>query len=390
MAHILCISELGAGAGHIAPLMAVARAIRASDPSVRITFAVHNPKFAQAMFGDAGFPILPCPIDVDYSGTGLSNTGSYYEILAMYGFQRPDRLAASLTSWDTLLGVLKPDVILADHSPTVCLAARRRIPVALVGSGFTMPPCDLDAFPALHLGTSAPRGHGQMRDVINALLSKRGQPTLPSMPALLDTEFRGVFAIPETDPYGRLRKDQLLGSYNGMITPLVPRDDGSVFMYCGMAPPRLGKVVEAAVSLGRPLEAYVGPYQSAERQLLKGFGVTVHETIPDLSAVLERSSVIVSTAGAGLTQAAMMAGRAQLCLPIHMESDMNAERIVDLNCGLKVNLIKEADKLKDAMRQVVEVEAFSRNAQDVAHQIAKHPLPVDPQHHVATAVRKLT
>lgn len=389
MAHVLCVSELGAGAGHVAPLMAVARTLRAMDPSVEVTFAVHNPNFARSMFRDDRFRILPCPVNLDGGGSGMSETGSFFEILAMYGFQRADRLSVSLESWDALFDLLKPDVILADHSPTACLAARGRIPVALIGSGFTVPPCDTDNFPALRVGVAAPRGQEHMQKAVNAVLSRRGQPALSALPDIVGTEFRGVFALPETDPYGRLRKDRLLGSYNGMIAPLPPRDDGSVFLYCGMAPQRLGKLVEAAVSLGRPLEAYVGPYESAERQLLRGFGVTVHDKVPNLHGVLERSSVVVSTAGAGLTQAAMMAGRAQLCLPIHMESDMNAQRIVDLNCGLKINMNTELRKLDAALRNVVEVEAFSRNAQEVARRIATYPLPDNPVEHVAEALRKL-
>lgn len=384
--RVLCISELGAGAGHLAPLMAIATQMRQSRPDIDVVFAVRDPAFAVASFGDSGFSIYPCPSPIETGESGRSLTGSFHETLAFYAFHRADRLAARLGAWDALFDLLQPDIILADHSPTACLAARGRIPVALVGSGYTMPPAHMDAYPALQKGVGAPRAQQHMLETLNGLMQKRAQPGLAALPALLDTAFRGVFAVPQTDVYGALRRDALLGSYNGKITPLAPNPDGCVFLYASLPPDRLGAIVEASVGLGRPLEAYIGPFESAERRFLESFGIQVHHEMPDLSGVLARAHVIVSTAGAGLTMAALMAGRAQLCLPIHIESEINANHVTSLNAGQTLFLDHQRDELAQTLRTVVEVQSFTRNAQDAAQKIAATSLPDDPVDHVAQAV----
>ncbi|MFY9210680.1 MAG: nucleotide disphospho-sugar-binding domain-containing protein [Aestuariivita sp.] len=385
--HVLCVSELGAGAGHLAPMMKIARHLRALDPTVQITFAVYDPFFAQATFGEDGFPFLACPIPMAADG-GVSNTGSFAEILSYCGFLHEDRLTFSLQIWDSLFDLVKPDLILADYSPTACLAARGRIPVASVGSGYTLPPANIHEYPALRIGYASPRFQDRMCDVINAELKARHQAVLDCLPHVLATEIRGVFAIPQSDPYGRLRADPLLGSYDGNIPPMPPREDGGIFLYRGGSALDLAKIVEGAVSLGRPIEAYLGPFQSAERQFLLGFGVTVHDKVPDLLEVLEHSRVIVSGAGAGLTQAAMQAGRPQLCLPAHMESDLNATRVVDLNVGLKLGRISDSAIMRDGLKSILEDPSFTRNAQALAQEISQLPLPSDPVGVLAQAILK--
>ena len=108
--RILFVSELGAGAGHLAPLVSVAERLRESEPETQIQFAVINPSYAFAMFGDRGFTFLPIPERPDKSVKSNSLTGSFYELLAFLNYHREDQNAASLSAWDALLEFCKPGV----------------------------------------------------------------------------------------------------------------------------------------------------------------------------------------------------------------------------------------------------------------------------------------
>ena len=50
-------------------------------------------------------------------------------------------------SWKKIIDFYKPDLIVCDHSPGCCLAAFDRIPVVLMGDGFTLPPAHEPIFP---------------------------------------------------------------------------------------------------------------------------------------------------------------------------------------------------------------------------------------------------
>ena len=50
-------------------------------------------------------------------------------------------------SWKTVFDIYKPDLIVCGHSPNCCLAAFGRIPVVMLGDGFTLPPAHEPVFP---------------------------------------------------------------------------------------------------------------------------------------------------------------------------------------------------------------------------------------------------
>ena len=387
--RILFVSELGAGAGHLAPLVSVAERLRAAEPENQIQFAVINPSYAFAMFGDRGFKFLPIPERPDKSVKSNSLTGSFYELLAFLNYHREDQNAASLSAWDALLEVCKPDVIVADYSPSLCLAARGRYPVAILGNGYTLPPSHIDSYPALLPDVAAPRAQSMMCETLNSVLQKRGQPELRNLPAIFNVQYRALFSIPEMDPYGSLRRDRFLGSYDGYIAPTQPPENGSIFLYCSLAPEQINKIVEAGIATGRAVEAYIGPFDGPDRHFLRGFGVKVHDRLPDLKSALGRAAVLVTTAGAGLTLAGMMAGRPQLCLPSHIESSFNARQVVEQNSGESLDLGKDLEKLDETLRNVIEVQSYTRNAQALAQKINQYDLPEDPIYDVSKSVLAL-
>lgn len=390
MKKILFVSELGAGLGHIAPLKAVADQVlaqRSDSAQYECVFSVKDCVGAHQAFTGAAFPMLPAPVS-EPSQTAITRTSSYSEVLEQIGYLKKDRLTSTLSAWDDVLTLLKPDLIVADHSPSLCLAARGRIPVALIGSAHTMPPVNLPRYPSLRAGVAPAQYQEAMLRNINSVLTDRGQPTLSALPELLNTEKRFVFSLPQADPYAGLRNEELLGSYNEGLRRTDLPDEPHLFLYAGAVPEYLDPIIQAVSQTKAKISAYLGNTNTAAAQFLKLRGGHIYSKPPELSEILPTVTAVMSHGGAGLSQAALIVGRPQIIVPIHFESEATAGRLENLGVGKGIRSAN-VDDLKNAVSAVMEVRRFSENAQNVARTIADMNLPDSAMHLVAKGVLEL-
>src|SRR5262249_12877698 len=98
------------------------------------------------------------------------------------GLADADALQMLLAAWDRLFALVKPDVVVADYAPAATLAARTRLPVILVGTGFTVPPAELYHFPLLHRAAPPAWRAGALVATVNAALRRSRLPVLDRLP----------------------------------------------------------------------------------------------------------------------------------------------------------------------------------------------------------------
>jgi UDP:flavonoid glycosyltransferase YjiC (YdhE family) len=388
MKTVLLAAELGEGLGHVAPLNAIAeRLVAGGGQDVRAIFCVRDPIKGRAVFSKRSFTMLPSPFTtkVEYIS---SHSSSYAELLATFGFARKRELQRAVSAWDDIFEVVAPDLMIADHSPTACLAALNRLPVLVTGNGYTAPPAQMPVYPALKAGMAPPGVQRSMLNIVNAVLAERGGEPLQGLPQLMAGDRRAVFALPHLDPYGPLRRDRLLGSYHGGLRPLPAPTAPRVFVYAGASDRYLEAIIQALAEAGVPISAYLGGAESATSMFLKNRGATVHDTPPVLEVVLAEASMVVSHGGSGLTQAALKIGRPQVIVPIHAESQITAGRVEELGVGLAVRKFSRKT-LKEALTQVLEVRLFQERAQETAVNIDRLGLPADPVGEAVTLCREL-
>ena len=133
MRTVLLACELGGNLGHIGPLSQLSLALQREGWCT--PFALKDVVGAKAIITDANRPIYQAPVWPKAAAIAgrpfrISN---YADLLALVGFADADGLAAMVGAWDALLALLNPHLIVADFSPTLCLAAHGAIPTALVG-----------------------------------------------------------------------------------------------------------------------------------------------------------------------------------------------------------------------------------------------------------------
>jgi len=373
MKTVLFAWELGANLGHVGPLLRIARELQRAGH--RAVFALRDVVGPRALFGNDPVELFQAPVWPRGFLRGRPfRMSSYADLLALEGFADAEGLGAMVDAWDALLRVIKPDLIVLDHSPTLCLGAHGTIPIVIIGTGYTVPPAQEPVFATLFPQQAPLIAETRLLENVHAVQRRRGRGAPLTLPALLDAPLRAIACFPELDPYRAQRREPLLGPLEKMPAPTSLQTERSIFAYIGEEHPAVELIVEALVGLNCRVEVYLrGGDVGALRRVLAARGVCVHDRPPPLGEVVRRASVVVSHGGATTAHAALAAGRPQLLLPTQPEQELTADALVALEAGVSLRANLTPEHLASTLRDFIENDALGANAQRLATAIANRP-----------------
>lgn len=379
MKTVLFAWELGEGLGHVSPLLAIADALVAAGPTrgreIRPVFALCEPVFGREAVAPRGWPVLPAPRMTELDDI-RTRGASYADLLAIFGFGRKRELSLAVAAWDDLFALVAPDLVVADHSPTACLAARGRLPLVVTGSGYFAPPVDLPAFPALIADAPVTQNQAVLLDTVNAVLADRGAAPLQRLPQLLEGDGRAVLTLPHFDPYRTLRSEPVLGYHQRIVGPLPPVPAERIFFYGRSNDPNIDDIAQVLGRCGLPVVAHVRGVRTAAASYLEHLGMDRRDRpLAPLEAFGECS--IVVSHGGGIAQAAAQAGRRQVILPTHLEPTITGARLEYFGAGIMVDHF-DTDLFADSIARIRADVRYEEGAIALAGNIAATGLPDDP------------
>lgn len=278
--------ELGGGQGHIQRLAALAQILETQGLEPVFALKSYNIKGISFPWQTVLAPRLL------FSGRNESYT--FADILETFGFGNANLLRSHLQAWQSVLGEVKPSLIIADHAPGLVLAARGIVPTVVVGECFTVPP-PVEVFPILRF-PAAPESAQRQEQVTNTV--REVVKLDASLGQVLNGDASFIFGIPELDSYRHLRThDQYVSLH---ITP-IPSDlhssEGLAWAYLS--------------------ENY--PYRGLVLQTIKP-----ECEFKPLSEVLAGKSLAIHHGGLTTAITCLLAGIPQLVLPWHLEQHLNA------------------------------------------------------------------
>lgn len=339
---VLFTWELGDGLGHLKPLLYQGQLLQQAR-EVSCSFAMRDPVLASShMHRDAG-RLLAAP---HFRQPDISDTakGSYAAILARQGYMEEDILTGLIRSWRDLIDLVKPDLIVADHSPSAILAARDRVPVLHVGTAYTIPPVHAENFPVLAGGDREKmirRSDGPMLAVVNRVLSNLDLPQLGRLPEMLKAEAECIYTLPQLDPYRNTRYEDALGPLEPPPPCRLYPADFRIMAYLDAAYPAFDTVVDILLASRYDCSAYVRGLRPSHYQLLQAKGLRVSKQPPPFGECMPQATLILHHGGAATAQAAVLAGRPQLILPQQAEAGFTARCLEAMKVGASI----EADKI---------------------------------------------
>lgn len=368
MTTALLAWEIGAGAGHLLRLAAIARALRARGRHT--VFVVRDLAAADELLGGDPSPRFQAPLWTRPLPPSERPFGasSYGDVLALLGFGDPESLAAVLGGWDALFRATGAALVVADNAPGACLAAAGALPVALVGDGFSLPPAHAPSFPPLHPHLPPIAAEARLLDAIAAVQRQRGRPSPATLPALLAAPFRGLCTVSPLDPYAAVRAEPALGPLAAPPAPApIPFAPAllSAFQLDGadaeplldallaLDVPGASQVRGAAGSLGRlPVKAMLAGRGGALAHLLAARGCAVLRRA-DLDAVLPATAIVAHHGDPDVAEAALLAGRPQLVLPLTSEQRVVARLMDALRAGIVLTGERPASRLGERVHAML-------------------------------------
>jgi hypothetical protein len=305
---------------------------------------------------------------------------SYADLLAIRGFADAADLLAMVRAWQELLDLVRPALVVCDHSPTLCLAAYGVLPTVILGHAFGIPPADAPTFPPLVLDRPALVAEERLLAVVREVQRWRDRPAPDTLPGLFAAAETLLTVLPELDPYRPLRRAPHLGPLGFELTrPLPPPERVGFFAYLSTDVPCAEQIVEGLARAGCPGTVYLRGATAEARQRLRGTGLEILDTPAPLGEVLPRASVVVHHGSAGLAQQALAAGRPQLLFPDHLERILNAQLVEQLGAGLYLAGQFPAQAVPEALGRLAAGASFTDRAQAAALAVAQggpwDPLP---------------
>lgn len=333
MAIILLGWELGSGLGHVRPMRIIAEAlVRLGHQPV---FAVKNLVEPWPLLKDLPYPILQAPIWADrpWVSDRPFLASSYSDILALRGYTSVEHLLPMVQAWQALLDVVRPQLVICDHAPTLCLAASGRIPTVLFGAGFNLPPADQVEFPALIPHQQPLSASVQILEVVREVQSLRKRPLPETLPSFLTGNARFITVLPELDPYQKYRYE----AYCGPLQELLPYSPApatpAYFAYLAVENSSTPAILRCLARSGYDGQIYIRGSTSEWRAEYQRQGLRISNSPLDLRRLVSDVSIVIHHGGMGLAELALSAGRPQVVVPGHLEQYLTGQLLESMGVG---------------------------------------------------------
>jgi len=378
---------LGAGLGHLVPLLPLAKGL--TSRGHRVFAAMRDLSTVDTLFAGLGVSYLQAPFKIGQSRNLIRPTRSFAHIMHNCGFGDIDELRALTVAWQNLYDYVRPDLIIFDYSPAALLAAwGRNVRRLVTGNGFFCPP-DESPFPDLArwLPDDPDRLYQDERAVlarVNRLLEEKGAAPLERLAQLFHQVDATVLAtFRELDHYPSRKGAEYWGVWPdpGGKPPVWPKGEGKK-VYAYLKPfPTLANLLALLKQLRCPTVVFDGGIDLKLQRRFQCGTLRFERQRLNMVEASRRCDMAILNAGHGATAAMLMAGKPILQLPTNLEQVINGASVVRLGAGLSVR-IRRPEDIAVKLMSLLHSEKFASAAQRFADKYADF----DPQQRIEKAL----
>ncbi|HUL57343.1 MAG TPA: nucleotide disphospho-sugar-binding domain-containing protein [Usitatibacter sp.] len=394
MARIAFAWEMGGELGHAMACNALAQLLRARGHHIAFMFReLHGLSHLSRI---AAQDFFQAPVSVSEGQGATSVPSSFADILVGCGYDRPQHLAGLLAAWFALFERWKPDLVVADFSPTALLAARvmglRRVSYS---NGFSIPP-KVSPLPAFRFDRPVTRDalvevDSRALASVNGALALFGVPPLASLVQQFETDEDFLTTFPELDSYARRPQSGYWGprvSFDSGEEVKWPEGEGKcVAVYLRQDSAHVDALIDALAASPHRVAAFI-PDLSPERAAKLRSPKRVVATRPmKLGPLLAACDLLVSHGG-NICPGTLMYGVAQLVFPTQYEQFLTAQRIGQIGAGAWLSPESSAEAVAQALARLLDDPSCKRAAAAFA---ARYPAysPAEQQRRMVGRIEQI-
>jgi UDP:flavonoid glycosyltransferase YjiC (YdhE family) len=342
MARILLTWELGGALGHLMSLRPLA--IGFLERGHEVFLAARDLSRVRTAFAELNVTLLQAP-----SNTNRSHAipvATYADLLLHIGFADANALACHVDAWQTIFKLIKPDLIVCDHSPTALLAARGDdFVVTTAGTGFF---CPVDEAPLRLLRPLPPeiqpllqKNEKFLLETMNRDLQRRSLPPFERAAQLYHDRkiYHFLLTFEELDHFTGRRDAKYWGTWPFGIggKPFErPATGACVFAY--LKPfPALMNVLEDLSTAPFHTVAYVDSLKEADRQRLQSDRLTLPAEPINIAQAAAACDLALTNATHGTCIAMLLQGKPLVHAPHFLEQNLFAAATERLGASLTID-----------------------------------------------------
>ena len=350
MTKVLFAWELGGGQGHLIPHRELLQQLLTRGHRVHVV----SRDLARASRAFAGLPLQlwQAPLSLHPPDRIIEPTVSLSHVLHNVGFANMADLAARIAAWRNLFDAIRPDLLLADYSPTALLAARGiGIRTIAIGTGFCLPPRlqPVPAYVTLRQSASLQQlAHDESRLVvtINEALAAFAAPAIANLADVFhSTTAQWLTTLPELDHYpdrGPADYWGLAAERRGVSATWPPGDRRRVCGYLKSFP-QLESLLQLLNQLELPTVIACDGLSAAVREKHASRTLSFAPPNVDLVQMAAECHLAITNANHTTTARFLLAGKPVLMIPLHLEQELIAHAVQRHQMGVTVRLREPRD-----------------------------------------------
>ncbi len=386
MTRALFCWELGDGFGHLFRLAPIGQEL--VNRGCQVAYGIPDVIHGVACLRNHASKILRAPIwQTPPNVHPLSQT--YSQNLLRNGYWHKESLHRQLRGWFTLFDVCQPDVILAEHAPTVLLAARKSgTPCIATGTGFSLPPLTTP-MPGLQPWFTLPERYlikceKEFLSCVNPTLQDLGIPALTAVADLFEGAVQMLCTFPELDHYGARPDTRYWGPVvytpqdKEATWPSGKRDN--VFLYIKPEHRFFRQIIYLLKEMGLPTLVFAPGLDHEEQRALQGENLSISSHPVNLKTAATHCRLMISEGGHNTGVLMLLTGVPLFICPGQLEQAVWAHRVSEQGLCMTTGFFDPTADLKtrlEAMLSAGGVEDRTRSfaakyaAFDPAKQVAE-------------------
>jgi UDP:flavonoid glycosyltransferase YjiC (YdhE family) len=384
---ILCAWEIGGELGHISNFSAITKALELEGHHIVLAFKDFSR--AYPFFKDTKAILMQAPVWLP-KVTMQRPIACLADTLLCMGYREDEELDCLVQAWESIIALVKPDLIIFDYAPTAMLAlVNNPLPKILIGTGFADPVTSrsiVDWRPYPTNDGLVQRQEQMVLERINKVLGRRDKPELKHFTELFAVDHTVISTFPELDLYrDRENATYSIGPSEKLVAEevrFVSEDRPRILAYLKPGHPNINLLVAALaqckasvfVACPKGSAQLFAPYVSDRFQ----FSLD----LVDLQGAMGQVDLFVGHGNASSCKESLIAGNPMVILPIQLEQLLTGRKLQEAGFGVLVEKIPSVDELVELLDYLLDNSESYRVKINAL--LDRHP---EPRLNVADAIK---